>query len=102
LDYWLDKLGTHPLALALPYDHARPATPGLRGKSLSLDIAPALGQALMTLARAQRVTPFMLLLASFQVLLHRYSGQSSIRVGVPVANRNRVETERLLGFFVNT
>ncbi|MBD8577914.1 AMP-binding protein, partial [Pseudomonas syringae] len=102
LDYWLDKLGTHPLALALPYDHARPATPGLRGQSLSLDIAPALGQALMTLARAQRVTPFMLLLASFQVLLHRYSGQSSIRVGVPVANRNRVETERLLGFFVNT
>ena len=44
----------------------------------------------------------MLLLASFQALLYRYSGQADIRVGVPIANRNRVETERLIGFFVNT
>jgi non-ribosomal peptide synthetase component F len=44
----------------------------------------------------------LLLLASFQTLLHRYSGQADIRVGVPVANRNRVETEGLIGFFVNT
>jgi len=44
----------------------------------------------------------MLLLAAFQTLLFRYSGQSAIRVGVPIANRNRLETERLIGFFVNT
>ncbi|MGY2378651.1 condensation domain-containing protein, partial [Pseudomonas sp. SDO524_S393] len=48
------------------------------------------------------VTLFMLLLASFQTLLHRYSGQQDIRVGVPIANRNRMETEGLIGFFVNT
>src|SRR5471032_1953726 len=54
------------------------------------------------LAQQQGVTLFMLLLASFQTLLHRYSGQEEIRVGVPIANRNRSETERLIGFFVNT
>ncbi|WP_275532042.1 condensation domain-containing protein, partial [Mycobacterium avium] len=57
---------------------------------------------LKRLAQRENVTPFMLLLASFQVLLYRYSGQGDIRVGVPVANRNRAETERLIGFFVNT
>ncbi|HHB1451055.1 TPA: condensation domain-containing protein, partial [Serratia odorifera] len=57
---------------------------------------------LKALAQRQDVTLFMLLLASFQTLLHRYSGQAQVRVGVPVANRNRFETERLLGFFVNT
>ncbi|WP_226507527.1 non-ribosomal peptide synthetase, partial [Pseudomonas sp. MWU16-30317] len=65
-------------------------------------LSPALSQALQGLARERGVTLFMLLLASFQTLLHRYSGQRDIRVGVPVANRNRVETEGLIGFFVNT
>ena len=51
---------------------------------------------------SRRATAFALLLASFQALLYRYSGQADIRVGVPIANRNRVETERLIGFFVNT
>ncbi|MFX5756226.1 condensation domain-containing protein, partial [Acinetobacter baumannii] len=62
----------------------------------------ALGRQLQALAQREGTTLFMLLLASFQALLHRYSGQDEIRVGVPVANRNRVETERLIGFFVNT
>ncbi len=57
---------------------------------------------LKALAQRQGASTFMLLLASFQALLYRYSGQPDIRVGVPVANRNRVETERLIGFFVNT
>ncbi|HEJ4133638.1 TPA: non-ribosomal peptide synthetase, partial [Pseudomonas aeruginosa] len=61
-----------------------------------------LGRSLKQLAQQQGVTLFMLLLASFQTLLHRYSGQPEIRVGVPIANRTRVETERLIGFFVNT
>ncbi|MEG0969365.1 MAG: condensation domain-containing protein, partial [Pseudomonas sp.] len=54
------------------------------------------------LAQAQGVTLFMLLLASLQTLLHRYSGLGDVRVGVPIANRNRSETEGLIGFFVNT
>ena len=60
------------------------------------------GRCLQALAQREGVTLFMLLLASFQTLLHRYSGQNDIRVGVPIANRNRVETEGLIGFFVNT
>ncbi len=53
------------------------------------------------MAQREGASSFMLLLASFQALLYRYSGQADIRVGVPIANRNRVETERLIGFFVS-
>ncbi|MEG3012638.1 MAG: condensation domain-containing protein, partial [Pseudomonas sp.] len=61
-----------------------------------------LHQALKALATAQDSTLFMVLLGSFQALLHRYSHQRDLRVGVPIANRNRLETENLIGFFVNT
>ena len=61
-----------------------------------------MAKGLLSLARQRGVTPFMLLLASFQVLLHRYSGQQDLRIGVPVANRTRAETQGLIGFFVNT
>ncbi|MEN1627186.1 condensation domain-containing protein, partial [Pseudomonas aeruginosa] len=71
------------------------------GDSLQVELGEDLGRSLKQLAQ-QGVTLFMLLLASFQTLLHRYSGQPEIRVGVPIANRTRVETERLIGFFVNT
>ncbi|WP_262880434.1 condensation domain-containing protein, partial [Pseudomonas paralcaligenes] len=70
--------------------------------SLNVELGSELSQSLKRLAQEQGVTLFMLLLASFQTLLHRYSGQNDIRVGVPIANRNRVETEGLIGFFVNT
>ncbi|MBP5090909.1 hypothetical protein HUS91_36615, partial [Pseudomonas chlororaphis] len=69
---------------------------------MGISLDGALPGALKQLAQREGATLFMLLLASFQVLLHRYSGQADIRVGVPTANRNRVETERLIGFFVNT
>ncbi|MBK4991728.1 condensation domain-containing protein, partial [Pseudomonas sp. S36] len=102
LGYWLDHLGSDHSVLALPLDHPRPAQQSFRGERLQVVLRPGLAQGLQTLAHQQNVTLFMLLLASYQVLLHRYSGQSRIRVGVPNANRNRVETERLIGFFVNT
>ncbi|AMA46431.1 non-ribosomal peptide synthase/polyketide synthase [Pseudomonas alabamensis] len=102
LDYWVERLGGEQPVLALPFDRARPATRRLRGARLDVALPPALGDALRQLAQAQDVTLFMVLLAAFQTLLHRYSGQSDIRVGVPVANRTRAETERLIGFFVNT
>ncbi|WP_346656797.1 non-ribosomal peptide synthase/polyketide synthase [Pseudomonas sp. SWRI18] len=102
LDYWRGLLGGEQPVLELPLDHSRPAQQSHRGASLDIDIPSALVSALRTQARLEGVTLFMLLLASFQALLHRYSGQRDIRVGVPIANRNRVETERLIGFFVNT
>ncbi|MFT0475969.1 amino acid adenylation domain-containing protein [Pseudomonas antarctica] len=102
LAYWRDVLGGEQSVLALPFDHPRPAVQSHRGARLAIELAPTLAHDLKALAQQQGVTLFMLLLASFQTLLHRYSGQEEIRVGVPIANRNRSETERLIGFFVNT
>ena len=102
LAYWRELLGGEQSVLELPFDHQRPAVQSHRGARLAFELAPELTQGLKALAHQQGVTLFMLLLASFQTLLHRYSGQEEIRVGVPIANRNRSETERLIGFFVNT
>ncbi|WP_109514477.1 non-ribosomal peptide synthase/polyketide synthase, partial [Pseudomonas ovata] len=102
LDYWRSKLGDEHAPLELPLDHARPLTPSYRGARHEFQIEPALAERLRGLAREQGVTLFMVLLAAFKVLLHRYSGQQAIRVGVPVANRNRAEVEGLIGCFINT
>ncbi|AKA23541.1 non-ribosomal peptide synthase/polyketide synthase [Pseudomonas chlororaphis] len=102
LAYWVEQLGGEQPVLELPFDHPRPAVQSHRGARLGIALDPQLAMRLKALAQQQGVTMFMLLLASFQTLLHRYSGQEEVRVGVPVANRNRVETERLIGFFVNT
>ena len=102
MGYWRARLGGEQPVLELPFDRPRPPTQSHRGASVEIALAPALVAALRTLAQREGVTMFMLLLASFQLLVHRYSGQSDVRVGVPTANRNRVETERLIGFFVNT
>ncbi|WP_449434129.1 amino acid adenylation domain-containing protein [Pseudomonas putida] len=102
MDYWRAQLGEQQPVLELPTDHPRPAQPSRAGDQLRIALEPELVQALKAQAREQDVTLFMLLLASFQTLLHRYSAQADIRVGVPVANRSRSETEGVVGFFVNT
>ncbi|WP_371041776.1 amino acid adenylation domain-containing protein [Pseudomonas aeruginosa] len=102
LAYWTGLLGGEQPVLELPLDHPRQPLRSYRGAQLDLELEPHLALALKQLVQRKGVTMFMLLLASFQALLHRYSGQADIRVGVPIANRNRVETERLIGFFVNT
>ncbi|WP_342651311.1 amino acid adenylation domain-containing protein [Pseudomonas sp. REB1044] len=102
LDYWQQQLGGEQPVLELPTDRPRPAVQQYDGARLPIDLPPALVAQLRQLAARQDVTLFMLLLASFQTLLHRHSGQATIRVGVPVANRTRAETEGLIGFFVNT
>ncbi|NVN66624.1 non-ribosomal peptide synthetase, partial [Pseudomonas putida] len=102
LAYWQAQLGSEQAVLALPLDRLRPAAQSFRGASLGLHLPAALRDGLRQLARQQDVSLFTVLLASFQVLLHGYSGQADIRVGVPNANRNRAEAERLIGLFVNT
>ncbi|QVK34090.1 non-ribosomal peptide synthetase [Pseudomonas syringae] len=102
LDYWKQQLGDQQPILELPADRPRPVVQSHAGARLAVELEPALIDGLKQVARQQGVTLFMLLLASFQSLLHRHSGQSDIRVGVPIANRNRAETEGLIGFFVNT
>ena len=102
LAFWKQHLGTEHPVLELPSDRPRPANQCFEGASVHLEVERRLADALKQLAQQQGATLFTLLLASFQTLLHRYCGQDDIRIGIPVANRNRVETERLIGFFVNT
>lgn len=102
LTYWRAALAGDAPVLELPFDHARPAVSTFRGARHCFEIDVATTEALRRLAQQHSATLFMTLLASFQALLYRYSSQADIRVGVPVANRNRVETERLIGCFVNT
>ena len=102
LAYWTAQLGGEQPVLQLPTDRPRPAIQSPAGAVCRIELDKQLANDLKQLAKAQGVTLFMLLLASLQAVLYRYTGQADIRVGVPVANRNRLETERLIGFFVNT
>ncbi|SFO23810.1 non-ribosomal peptide synthase domain TIGR01720/amino acid adenylation domain-containing protein [Pseudomonas sp. NFACC24-1] len=102
LEYWQAQLGDEHPVLELPIDHPRPAMPSYRGTRFEFAVEPALAEQLRATAQQHNITLFMLLLGAFNVLLHRYTGHTDIRVGVPIANRNRAETEGLIGFFVNT
>jgi amino acid adenylation domain-containing protein len=101
LDYWRAQLGGTLPVLELPGDHPRPATPTGRGGHLRRALPVELSEGLKTLSATEGVTSFMVLLAVFKVLLHRYTGQEDIVVGTPIANRTRREIEDLVGFFVN-
>ncbi|HEY0605659.1 MAG TPA: amino acid adenylation domain-containing protein, partial [Herpetosiphonaceae bacterium] len=100
LDYWRQQLaGLQPLAL--PTDHPRPSTSSTAGARLPVALDSSLVARLEQLSQQSGTTMFMLLLATLQVLLHRYSGQTDIAVGSPIANRTRAESEGLVGFLVN-
>ncbi|HSE18132.1 MAG TPA: amino acid adenylation domain-containing protein [Pyrinomonadaceae bacterium] len=101
LAYWRKQLAGVPPVLELPTDYPRPAVRTFNGASLSLRLPRWLTEELKTLSRGEGVTLFMTLMATFQLLLWRYTGQEDIAVGTPVANRTRAETEDLIGFFVN-
>ena len=101
LAYWRGQLaGLQPLQL--PTDRPRPRRSAHRGAQLRFEIEPTLLAELKALARRENATLFMVLLAAFQVLLMRYSGQHDVAVGSPVAGRSRAELEGLIGYFVNT
>ncbi|MDQ8732839.1 non-ribosomal peptide synthetase, partial [Bradyrhizobium sp. LHD-71] len=101
VDYWTLRL-KDPAVLQLPLDRPRPASPDHAGAAARITLDPGLADALRALARQRQTTLFVVLLASLKLLLYRYSGQSDISVGVPVANRHRDETRRMIGLFVNT
>jgi amino acid adenylation domain-containing protein len=101
LDYWKRNLEGVPI-LELPADRQRPSYASFRGTTESFGLSAELTEALNALSRRQGVTLFMTLLVGFQILLSRYTGQRDIAIGSPIAGRNREETERLIGFFVNT
>ncbi|HEX5601554.1 MAG TPA: AMP-binding protein, partial [Pyrinomonadaceae bacterium] len=101
LAYWREQLAGVPPVLELPTDYPRPAVRTFNGASLSLRLPRSLTEELKTLSRGEGVSLFMSLMATFQLLLWRYTVQDDIAVGTPVANRTRAETEDLIGFFVN-
>jgi amino acid adenylation domain-containing protein len=102
LGYWRKQLDGAPNVLDLPTDRPRPHRQTFRGDACEKELSLELSGALRELSQHEECTLFMTLLAAFQILLHRYSGQDDILVGTPVAGRTREEIERLIGFFVNT
>jgi natural product biosynthesis luciferase-like monooxygenase protein/amino acid adenylation domain-containing protein/thioester reductase-like protein len=102
LTYWQKQLGGSLPLLSLPSDRPRPPIQSFRGAIHSFAAPAALIKDLKALSRQRGVTLFMTLLAAFQLLLHRYTGQAEILVGTPIANRTRRELEGLIGFFANT
>nr|WP_279637144.1 non-ribosomal peptide synthetase [Corallococcus praedator] len=102
LGYWKQRLEGAPRLLELPTDHPRPAVQSLEGAFAPFALGRELSDAVQALGRREGVTPFMVLLAAFQAVLARYSGQEDVCVGSPIAGRTRAETEGLIGFFVNT
>ncbi|MBS1241746.1 MAG: amino acid adenylation domain protein, partial [Gemmatimonadetes bacterium] len=102
LAYWKRQLDGMPPVLELPADHPRPAIQTHRGASYSMEIPARLAEGLKALSQRENATPFMTLLAVFQTLLHRYTGQADLVVGTPIANRTRLEAEGLIGLFANT
>jgi amino acid adenylation domain-containing protein len=101
LAYWTRKLENLP-TLALTTDYPRPAALSYEGSQVDIRIDSRLSARLSALSRQEGVTLYMTLLAGFQVLLHRYTGQDDIVIGSPIANRSRAELEGLVGFFVNS
>ena len=102
LAYWRQQLGDERPVLELPADRPRPARQSFRGARLPFSFDAALSGRMRALARQRGVTLFTVLLAAYQVLLQRLSGQTDLRIGVPIAGRQRAETEGLIGFLVNT
>jgi len=102
LSYWQERLAGIPAVLELPTDHPRPAVQAHRGRQLVAEFSEELSGALRRLSQQEGVTLFMTLLAAFQVMLARYTGQEDIPVGSPAANRGHTRLENLVGFFANT
>lgn len=102
LDFWLKKLSGELPILDLPHDFSRPKNPTFRGKTIAKKLSPNLTSQLKVLAQQQQTTLYVIILAVFKVLLYRYSNQTDILVGSPINNREKLELEKLIGFFNET
>jgi len=101
LNYWRTRLGGVSGSCDLPFDFPRPAVSSLRGAALPVVLSSELTRKLKKLGQQEGATLFMVLLAGLKIVLQRYSGQTDVVLGSPIANRNRREVEGLIGFFVN-
>jgi len=101
LEFWMSRLANLPM-LNMPTEFMRPPVQGFEGETLHVALPASLVSKARNSSQAQGTTLFVTLLAAFNALLHRYTGQDDIVVGEPVAGRNRLELEALIGFFVNS
>jgi amino acid adenylation domain-containing protein/non-ribosomal peptide synthase protein (TIGR01720 family) len=102
LGYWASQLAGTPPLLELPTDHPRPSEQSYKGARIRRLMSQQLRDSLRELARSNNATLFMVLLAAFDVLLYRYTGQEDVVIGTPIAGRQRTELEALIGLFLNT
>jgi amino acid adenylation domain-containing protein len=102
LAFWKEQMEGAPVVLELPTDRPRPATQDYTGATFSARMGKDLTESIQALARHEGATPFMVLLAAFDVLLARYTGQNDVVVGTPIAGRTRPELEPIFGYFANT
>lgn len=102
LAYWRGRLGDRPPGSELPLDHPRPPVQTFRGGSTRFDLEPELADALREVSRTHHSTLFVTLVSALKVLMHRWTGEDTVAIGTPIANRHHKEIEGLIGFFVNT
>ncbi len=102
LDFWKKELKDMPELLNLPVDNPRKSIQTFNGKNYEFKIPGYLKQKLVELSKTSKSSIFMILLAAFQILLRRYSGQKDFGIGIPAANRNHPQIKNLIGFFVNS
>ncbi|WP_085679522.1 MULTISPECIES: non-ribosomal peptide synthetase [unclassified Pseudomonas] len=101
-DYWREQLAGAPTLVSLPWDRPRPERQQYAGDSIVLSLGPRLSDELKAVCRAQGVTPYMLFMAAWAVLLTRLAGQDEVVIGSPLANRRQAEVDGLIGMFVNS
>lgn len=101
LQYWRERLEGMPAQLPLPTDRPRPAVESFRGALLPFEWPAALAKSLRDLAEREGATLYMIMLTAYQILLARWSGQTDVVVGSPIAGRTHEQTEGLIGFFIN-
>ncbi|MBD3557353.1 amino acid adenylation domain-containing protein [Planktothrix sp. FACHB-1355] len=102
MNYWRAALADAPALIEMPTDRPRPSIQTFGGKRQQIEIKTEVVNSLKAAAGSEGATLFMVLLAGFYLLLHKYSDQQDILIGTPIAGRNKKETENLIGFFVNT
>ncbi len=102
LEYWIDNLSGDLPLLSLPTDFKHPKSPSFKGGFLTKKIKPGLSKKLKQLAQESEVTMYVLMLSAFKILLYKYSNQADLIVGSPFSNRDKVDLEKLIGFFNET
>ncbi len=102
LSYWKKQLDSAPAVIELPTDRPRPPVQSYQGAAVPFVVSKKTSEALKRLSNEEGATLFMTLLAAFETFLSRYTGKTDVLIGTPAAGRNRIETEKLIGLFLNT